>query len=1077
MNVASPTAPRWVVSTRTRGEIVTAGVAAPGIEVVVLGVPAGFTPDEIEGWLRDLCGVAAETSRSDTRAHAIPPLLHHALTGLLFSQSELWSQLDDPAPCSVAFIETPTGGAFGWVGDAHVHLMLEGEPLEPQWVVVRDDEGREARAAVVSADGHYSIALEYAAGLPPGHEAPAAVEAEWIPAGRDTMPAGDVYEPVRPTFAEPPAEAAAALPEPGMPVEALAYEAQAPLADEMPQEAIAAEHAPEPLELPSETALQEPVAFAPKPIDHGRSVEVGSGEHGAMLDAGIPAPFPRNRAEASRPHPVARWLGKLLGFGRRPEPAPAHTPAHTPDAIAEQPPVSAYDELISPAAESAGEQTTIAFVPFADELEAAPMAEPPAIAESAPMFEPAALAEPAPQPERVIIPPLPPGLASPRGPVAASPRAPAHETMPASGREPHQIPLLPSLRPSAPPASLEEIVQTHRDVMRQMNEVDATTLPMLAATPTPPSLAPIEVERDPHAADSGFAIPRVPTRSASPAAPSLTPPPPTAAAPPTPPPIPVSEAPSAPPAPPIAPTPAPPAAPRVLEGPSGPPVLRVSPQGAVPAVRPVVRVNVADAPASAPPVIQVTPPPAASQVSGGEAAPVVERAPVLPEAAPPSSEGVAPGEAALALTGVDELDGFLGVSHVPVARPRRAWPLPEQPEPVRRGPPPRLWIWGAIVAVVFGAGWLLGVVANTPKDEPGPLARALNTVGLGPGRFTVAVNSSPNGAWIAIDGKDTSKRTPASVDMPPGNHVVTLSVPSLGGVRVPVHGRKGQKLSVNEVLDGGLEVYAPDPSVPIAVSLDGRAQGYAPLNVEALPPGLHELQFSGPGMPVWAQTIQVGVRRTTQVVARPMTAPATGIIQVQAILNDDRGTTPLSGVQVWVDGALRGVTPTSLELPRGPHSLRLTWHGETPPVQVIDLPGGNQRFASFDFGLDQDAPQVIVLGDVHPANATEAAVVSATVKGLQPSDVREAWLHVRMPEGLWRRYPMNPMSSPTGPVIAAVFPGTAFDNQGQARWYVSASTRQGDEYFSEMRTATLASAVRPKRRSASQPAAGGDPTP
>ena len=100
-------APRWAVSGRTHGEVLTAGVSTSGLEIVLLGVPQGFTPAEVEGWLHDLSGVAIETSRTDTRERPIPAALHHALTGLLFSQAELWGRAS-ANPCSAAFVDGAT---------------------------------------------------------------------------------------------------------------------------------------------------------------------------------------------------------------------------------------------------------------------------------------------------------------------------------------------------------------------------------------------------------------------------------------------------------------------------------------------------------------------------------------------------------------------------------------------------------------------------------------------------------------------------------------------------------------------------------------------------------------------------------------------------------------------------------------------------------------------------------------------------------------------------------------------------------------------------------------------------------
>src|SRR5207247_10381284 len=123
-------------------------------------------------------------------------------------------------------------------------------------------------------------------------------------------------------------------------------------------------------------------------------------------------------------------------------------------------------------------------------------------------------------------------------------------------------------------------------------------------------------------------------------------------------------------------------------------------------------------------------------------------------------------------------------------------------------------------------------------------------------------------------------------------------------------------------------------------------------------PGPHQVEFSGPGMAPWGQTIEVRVREELQLVARPFDSPQTGLIEVRGTVSGDQGTEEIKGDPVWVDGVRRGVTPVTLELPSGPHSVRVEHHGEVPPVQVIDLPGGNQRFATFQFGTGIDYPQI-----------------------------------------------------------------------------------------------------------------------
>ena len=66
------------------------------------------------------------------------------------------------------------------------------------------------------------------------------------------------------------------------------------------------------------------------------------------------------------------------------------------------------------------------------------------------------------------------------------------------------------------------------------------------------------------------------------------------------------------------------------------------------------------------------------------------------------------------------------------------------------------------------------------------------------------------------------------------------------------------------------------------------------------------------------------------------------------------------------------------------------------------------------------------------------------------------WLHVRTPEGAWRRYPMTVMKATGGVVGVVVFPTVLFDARGKTIWYVSALAPTGDEYFTEMQPAVAA---------------------
>jgi len=401
--------------------------------------------------------------------------------------------------------------------------------------------------------------------------------------------------------------------------------------------------------------------------------------------------------------------------------------------------------------------------------------------------------------------------------------------------------------------------------------------------------------------------------------------------------------------------------------------------------------------------------------------------------------------------------------------PSGAWPVrpplrPEWPEPAPLKARPRgrvPWLWIAGFLALFMGGWLVGGLQFEPdRTRPSPLTRALRSVGIGGSVYEVTVQSEPTGAWIAVDGKDLARRTPASLELAPGERQVTLSFSDLGSATYTVRGERGDRVTLDAALWGGLSIRASDASIPIQVSVDGQARGFVPVTLDSLVPGAHELRFSGPGMAPWGQTVQVRIGEVHEVLARPMTSPATGLIEVRATLADERGVEPLNGATVWVDGVKRGVTPLALELPRGPHSLRVDHQGVTAPVQVIDLPGGNQRFATFELGLGPDRPTLDPL--VTPARVPidRPTVLSGSLTGVSANDVREMWLHVRTPEDTWRRYPMTLLKATGGVVGVAVYPPTMFDGGGEGRWYMSASTQSGDELFTEIHNVSSAPPVR-----------------
>src|SRR5262249_3957230 len=157
--------------------------------------------------------------------------------------------------------------------------------------------------------------------------------------------------------------------------------------------------------------------------------------------------------------------------------------------------------------------------------------------------------------------------------------------------------------------------------------------------------------------------------------------------------------------------------------------------------------------------------------------------------------------------------------------------------------PRSTWIaLGAVIAVLFGAGWLVGSLqwnrANG-KDPRGPFGALLGALGVRPPSYSVDVRSQPDGAWILVDGKPVQQRTPATLQLPPGRHDITLSFGEWGQAVYPVEGAKGASRRVDGTLWGSLDLGAPEPGVVVSVAVDGRPRGFAPLVVDSLAPGPH----------------------------------------------------------------------------------------------------------------------------------------------------------------------------------------------------------------------------------------------
>jgi hypothetical protein len=259
----------------------------------------------------------------------------------------------------------------------------------------------------------------------------------------------------------------------------------------------------------------------------------------------------------------------------------------------------------------------------------------------------------------------------------------------------------------------------------------------------------------------------------------------------------------------------------------------------------------------------------------------------------------------------------------------------------RRTPPGRSrtkLIAAVVVAVAVGGGGLFAA-----KMYGGASAAA-------PSLGTLVVQSNPAGVEVFVDGESRGM-TPSRISLAAGPHILELrgrGVPREIPFDLKAGGQVSQYLEFADTpLTGLLVVYSQPAGAK--VSVDGVARGVAPLTLEGLQPGDHEVLLQNEtGSSRHVVKVLAG---TTASLVAPVTAaappnegPVSGWISVKA---------PVT-IEIREDGQLIGTTETDrVMMAAGRHVVEFVNQGlgyrETRTVQVvpgkvvgiaIDLPKG-----------------------------------------------------------------------------------------------------------------------------------------
>jgi len=172
-------------------------------------------------------------------------------------------------------------------------------------------------------------------------------------------------------------------------------------------------------------------------------------------------------------------------------------------------------------------------------------------------------------------------------------------------------------------------------------------------------------------------------------------------------------------------------------------------------------------------------------------------------------------------------------------------------------------------------------------------------------------------------------------------------------------------------------------------------------------------------------------------------------VRVETTVIQNDAVVEAKGAQVWIDGHLRGSAPLNVQLNAGPHTIRVSRHGEDSPVKLVSMPGDQMQTLTFQLGAANDVPRLSLLNHEPPAMLDRVAAVVVYVDRVSDDDV-EMWLNLRE-NGEWHNFPMALQAAPGGTVGVAVIPADRLRPPKAAPFYVSAKRKAtGEEYYSEM---------------------------
>ncbi|MCP4676510.1 MAG: PEGA domain-containing protein [Deltaproteobacteria bacterium] len=205
--------------------------------------------------------------------------------------------------------------------------------------------------------------------------------------------------------------------------------------------------------------------------------------------------------------------------------------------------------------------------------------------------------------------------------------------------------------------------------------------------------------------------------------------------------------------------------------------------------------------------------------------------------------------------------------------------------------------------------------------------------------------SIPAGATVFIDGRDTGKTTPATIETPPGKHTVALTLA----------GRK-EWSSITELVEGeksrlSAVLVPPPPTLKVLtrpegarVFIDGAERGSSPMNATDLSPGTHKVVARFPERPNVARSVELVAGEETKIELVFKEKAPKRVTQVAEPAVISINSNPWSNITL--DGKPWGTTPIlNRKISPGKHRIVMTnpVRNLTRNLTFSVKPGENKR--------------------------------------------------------------------------------------------------------------------------------------